>query len=121
MQPEVAGKITSMLLEEDNDDLLPLLADFQKLTAQANEALKVLQPALTRESQGTSIPRELVSKAHPHASNPTISSAAEFSVRRTASTATSSTTVANPTLSVGPTDNQPGNAKVLADLNTDAG
>lgn len=44
-QPELAGKITGMLLEMDNTELLHLLENSQALTDKCNEAIQVLQHA----------------------------------------------------------------------------
>ncbi len=44
-QPALAGKITGMLLEMDNSELLILLEDAQELSARVNEAITVLQSA----------------------------------------------------------------------------
>mmetsp|Transcript_81069 Transcript_81069/g.141426 ORF Transcript_81069/g.141426 Transcript_81069/m.141426 type:complete len:616 (+) Transcript_81069:2-1849(+) len=44
-QPELAGKVTGMMLEMDNSELLMLLESEQQLKAKVDEALRVLQPA----------------------------------------------------------------------------
>eukprot|EP00088_Acartia_fossae_P070268 TRINITY_DN9356_c0_g2_i1.p1 TRINITY_DN9356_c0_g2~~TRINITY_DN9356_c0_g2_i1.p1 ORF type:complete len:230 (+),score=88.08 TRINITY_DN9356_c0_g2_i1:1-690(+) len=43
MHPDQAGKITGMLLEIDNADLLHMLEDFKSLTSKVEEAVAVLQ------------------------------------------------------------------------------
>jgi polyadenylate-binding protein len=42
-QPELAGKITGMLLEMDNNELLNLLENNEAMGSKVNEALAVLQ------------------------------------------------------------------------------
>mmetsp|Transcript_72220 Transcript_72220/g.125330 ORF Transcript_72220/g.125330 Transcript_72220/m.125330 type:complete len:99 (-) Transcript_72220:63-359(-) len=42
-QPELAGKVTGMMLEMDNSELLMLLESEQQLKAKVDEALRVLQ------------------------------------------------------------------------------
>merc|ERR1719394_962610 len=42
-QPELAGKITGMMLEMDNSELLMLLESEQQLKAKVDEALRVLK------------------------------------------------------------------------------
>merc|ERR1740123_2942934 len=43
IQPELAGKITGMMLEMDNSELLMLLESEEQLKLKVNEALIVLQ------------------------------------------------------------------------------
>merc|ERR1719291_239713 len=42
-QPELAGKITGMMLEMDNSELLILLESEQQLKTKVDEAMRVLQ------------------------------------------------------------------------------
>jgi len=43
LQPELAGKITGMLLEMDNSELLLLLESPEALSAKVDEAIQVLK------------------------------------------------------------------------------
>merc|ERR1719436_2039301 len=44
-QPELAGKITGMMLEMDNSELLILLESEQQMKAKVDEAMRVLEGA----------------------------------------------------------------------------
>lgn len=50
MQPELAAKITGMLLEMDNAELLLLLESPEALTAKVEEAVQVLKLSKTKVS-----------------------------------------------------------------------
>jgi len=43
LQPELAGKITGMMLEMDNSELLMMLEQEQQLKQKVDEAMRVLQ------------------------------------------------------------------------------
>jgi polyadenylate-binding protein len=53
MQPELAGKITGMLLEMDNTELINLTTDDSALRAKVDEAMSVYDEYVkTREGEG---------------------------------------------------------------------
>ncbi len=49
MHPDMAGKITGMLLEIDNSELLHMLEHHQSLKAKVDEAVAVLQAHHAKE------------------------------------------------------------------------
>ena len=48
-QPELAGKITGMLLEMDNGELFHLLESHEAMNSKVNEAIIVLQDFASQE------------------------------------------------------------------------
>uniref|UniRef100_K1R3E4 Polyadenylate-binding protein n=1 Tax=Magallana gigas TaxID=29159 RepID=K1R3E4_MAGGI len=57
-QPDLAGKITGMLLEIDNSELLHMLESQESLEAKVKEAVAVLQAHQAKESATTTKPAE---------------------------------------------------------------
>lgn len=53
MHPELAGKITGMLLEIDNSELLHMLESTESLKLKVEEAVAVLQAHQAKETTGT--------------------------------------------------------------------
>lgn len=53
MHPELAGKITGMLLEIDNSELLHMLESQESLKLKVEEAVAVLQAHQAKEQAGT--------------------------------------------------------------------
>lgn len=55
LQPDLAAKITGMLLEMDNSELLLLLESPEPLAAKVDEAVKVLQLSKAKVSSQDSL------------------------------------------------------------------
>lgn len=53
LQPELAGKITGMLLEMDNPEVLLLLDNQEALEAKVEEAIEVLKQHNALPAEGT--------------------------------------------------------------------
>lgn len=58
MQPDLAGKITGMLLEMDIDELLGLLDNDEALRAKVNEALSVYKDYMENRNEGNAGPND---------------------------------------------------------------
>jgi polyadenylate-binding protein len=49
--PDLAGKITGMLLEMENTELIPLISSKDQLDGKVNEALNVLHDFQSKETE----------------------------------------------------------------------
>merc|ERR1719392_388435 len=56
MYPDLAGKITGMLLEIDNSELLHMLEHQESLKAKVEEAVAVLQAHQAKQTAGATMP-----------------------------------------------------------------
>jgi polyadenylate-binding protein len=58
MQPELAGKITGMLLEMDNQELIALTTDDSALQAKVEEAMSVYDDYVKQKGDGEAASKE---------------------------------------------------------------